>query len=151
MKNTVAALLGALLLVVSVTADADDEPSWADRISVKGDLRLRYEGIDEEGEEERTRARYRARFAVTGQVSDDVKVVMELASGADSPVSRNVTFDGGFDVDDIGFDLAYVEWTATDNLTVFGGKMKNPLYRAGGAPLHPLAVGVPFSPSSHPE
>ena len=135
MKNTVAALLGALLLVVSVTADADDEPSWADRISVKGDLRLRYEGIDEEGEEERTRARYRARFAVTGQVSDDVKVVMELASGADSPVSRNVTFDGGFDVDDIGFDLAYVEWTATDSLTVFGGKMKNPLYRAGGAQL----------------
>jgi len=135
MKNYAPALSGVSLLVLSLPAMAADEMSWTDRISVQGDLRLRYEGIDEDGEEERTRARYRARLAVTGQVSETVKVVMELASGADNPVSRNVTFDGGFDIDDIGFDLAYAEWTATDSLTVFGGKMKNPLYRAGGAPL----------------
>jgi hypothetical protein len=125
----------AFVILTSSEGLAEEEPTWSDRISVKGDLRLRYEGINEEGEEDRARGRYRARLAVTGEVADNVKVVMELASGADNPVSRNVTFDGGFDVDDIGFDLAYVEWTATDSLTVYGGKMKNPLYKAGGAPL----------------
>jgi hypothetical protein len=136
MKKYLVALLSApLCIALHTTVLADEEQSWADRISVKGDLRLRYEGISEEGEEDRERGRYRARLAVTGEVTDNVKIVMELASGADNPVSRNVTFDGGFDVDDIGFDLAYVEWSASEDLTVFGGKMKNPLYRAGGAPL----------------
>jgi hypothetical protein len=135
MKNSVMAVACAFVILTSSEGLAEEEPTWSDRISVKGDLRLRYEGIDEEGEEDRARGRYRARLAVTGEVADNVKVVMELASGADNPVSRNVTFDGGFDVDDIGFDLAYVEWTATDSLTVYGGKMKNPLYKAGGAPL----------------
>lgn len=136
MKKTVVAALCALpIIATSSIANAEDKPTWADRISVKGDLRLRLEGIDEEGEEERTRGRYRARLGISAKVTDNVKVVTQLASGADSPVSRNATFDGGFDVDDIGFDLAYVEWAASDNLTVFGGKMKNPLYKAGGAQL----------------
>lgn len=69
------------------------------------------------------------------QASDAVKVIMELASGADDPVSRNVTFDSGFSADDIGFDLAYADWQATDGLHVLAGKMKNPLYRAGGNSL----------------
>ena len=67
--------------------------------------------------------------------SQTSKSIVEFASGADNPTSRNVTFDGGFTTKDMGLDLAYVEWAATDNLTVYGGKMKNPLYRAGGAPL----------------
>jgi len=76
---------------------------------------------------------------------------MELASGADNPTSRNVTFDGGFTTKDIGLDLAYVEWAANNNLAVYGGKMKNPLYRAGGAPLiwdgdlNPEGIAAKFS------
>lgn len=128
------ACLGLVAAVVPATASAQTE-NWADRISFQGDFRLRYEGIDEQGETERTRARYRARLAATGKVSDTVKVVLEFATAADNPVSRNVTFDGGFSGENIGLDLAYVEWKATDALTVYGGKMKNPLYRAGGAPL----------------
>lgn len=136
MRTTIAALVCAsLILGISSFAIAEEGETWADRISIKGDFRLRWEGIDEEGEEDRSRGRYRARLGVSAAVTENVKVVTQLASGADSPVSRNVTFDGGFDLDDIGFDLAYVEWSASENLTVFGGKMKNPLYRAGGAPL----------------
>jgi hypothetical protein len=76
---------------------------------------------------------------------------MELASGADNPTSRNVTFDGGFTTKDIGLDLAYVEWAANENLSVLGGKMKNPLYRAGGASLiwdgdlNPEGIAAKFS------
>ena len=136
MRKPVTAMFCASLIALPLSsAVADEETTWVDRISFKGDLRLRYEGIDEEGDEERARGRYRLRFGATGQVQDNVKVVIQLASGADNPVSRNVTFDGGFDVDDIGFDLAYVDWAISENLKMFGGKMKNPLFKAGGAPM----------------
>jgi hypothetical protein len=136
MKKYLAALAALpLLALVSAGASAEDQPTWADRISFKGDLRLRYEGISEQDEEDRARGRYRARLGVTADIKDNVKVVMQIATAASNPVSRNVTFDGGFRSEEIGFDLAYAEWAATDSLTVFGGKMKNPLYRAGGAPL----------------
>ncbi len=38
-------------------------------------------------------------------MTSDINVVMQIASGADDPVSRNVTFDGGFTTKDVGFDL----------------------------------------------
>jgi len=141
----------SLIALVPIAAYAEEESDWADRLSFKGDLRLRYEGIDEEGEASRARGRYRARLAVAAEVHPNVKIVMEFASGADDPVSRNVTFDGGFTTKDVGLDLAYVEWAATENLTVYGGKMKNPLYRAGGAPLiwdgdlNPEGIAAKFS------
>ena len=130
---------------------AQDGGDWNDRISLKGDFRLRYEGISEQGEEDRARGRYRARLAMTAEATDKIDIVMQLASGADDPVSRNVTFDGGFNVDDIGFDLVYVDWAVADGWNVFGGKMKNPLFRAGGVPLvwdsdlNPEGVAVKYS------
>jgi hypothetical protein len=125
--------LATVILFASATGAADE--IWADRIALSGDLRLRYEVIDLESAEQRDRARYRARLAVAVKASETVNVIMELASGADDPVSRNVTFDGGFSADDIGFDLAYADWTPTESLHVLAGKMKNPLYRAGGNSL----------------
>ena len=119
---------------LSSAAIADDT-SWTDRLSLKGDVRFRYEGIDEDGSADRDRTRFRGRIGLSELVSDDLKVIFGLASGGDNPVSTNQSFDGGFSTKDIGIDLAYVEWTATDQITIFGGKMKNPLYRAGGAPL----------------
>jgi hypothetical protein len=116
---------------VAETEDTD----WTDRISFKGDFRLRYEDIDRELRERRNRYRYRARLGLSAAVTSDAKVVMQIASGADDPVSRNVTFDGGFTTKDIGFDLVYVDWTALDGSHVIGGKMKNPLFRAGGVSL----------------
>lgn len=136
MKQSVIVPLAALIAAfVPTWVHADGEETWIDRISVHGDIRLRQEGIDEDGEESRNRGRYRARLGLAAKVSPNVKVFMQIASGADDPVSRNVTFDGGFDVDDIGFDLAYVDWAFADGWNFYGGKMKNPLFRAGGAPL----------------
>lgn len=135
MKNPVIAAVAFLVLISLSVLARGQEDSWSDRIAIKGDLRLRYEGISEDGEEDRTRGRYRMRLGVTADASEDVKVVVEFASGADNPVSRNVTFDGGFSGDDIGLDLAYVEWSASDTVTVYGGKMKNPFFVAGGAPV----------------
>ncbi|NNC77206.1 MAG: hypothetical protein HKN77_04535 [Woeseiaceae bacterium] len=135
MQKTVNAAVMTAALIFGVGTLHAEEASWTDRITLKGDTRLRYERIDEDGEADRNRMRFRARFGLTGKVNDDVKVVIQLATGGDSPVSTNQTFDDGFSTKDIGLDLAYVEWAATDELNVFAGKMKNPLYRAGGAPL----------------
>jgi len=124
----------SILLIPLANAQTEDV-DWTDRISFKGDLRIRYEGIDRESQESRNRSRYRARLGLSAEVTADVNVIMQIASGADNPVSRNVTFDGGFTTKDIGFDLVYVDWAAADGLHVLAGKMKNPLFRAGSVPL----------------
>lgn len=112
-----------------------DNGNWADRITLKGDVRLRHERIDEDGEEERARMRFRARLGLSADISDDIDFTFQLATGGDNPVSTNQSFDGGFSTKDIGVDLAYLRWNVNEQFTLYGGKMKNPLYRAGGAPL----------------
>lgn len=125
----------ALLVLALTAAPAVAQEDWTDRINFKGDVRLRYEAIDEDGEEDRKRMRFRTRFGLGATVTDDVKFVFQLASGGDNPVSTNQTLDDGFSTKDIGIDLAYVDWKIRDGLNIYGGKMKNPLYRAGGVPL----------------
>lgn len=135
MKKLVLVLVAFVALAsYSNTASADDQ-SWTDRIAFNGDFRLRYEGIDEDFESRRDRARFRARFGLKAEVADNVTMVLRLATGGDNPVSTNVTLDNGFSTKDIGVDLAYVDWAITDNLDFHGGKIKNPMFRAGGVPL----------------
>lgn len=50
-------------------------------------------------------------------------------------MSTNQSFDDGFSTKDIGVDLAYVDWKVRDDLNVYAGKMKNPVFKAGGVPL----------------
>jgi hypothetical protein len=129
--------LGASALVSMPVFAEEASSSWVDRISLYGDLRLRYEDIDEEGDPDaaRERERGRARIGLKADVSPNVKLIMGLATGGDNPVSRNVTGDGGFTTKEIGIELMYVDWKATDQLSVYAGKMKNPLFKAGGVPL----------------
>jgi hypothetical protein len=125
-------------VIVSLPAFAEEaSSSWVDRLAFYGDLRLRYEDIDEQGDPDaaRDRERGRARIGLKADVSPNVKLIMGLATGGDNPVSRNVTGDGGFTTKEIGIELMYVDWQATDDLSVYAGKMKNPLFRAGGVPL----------------
>ena len=135
MKQIAAAGTGILVLGLLATPAIGADQSWAERIALKGDVRLRHERIDEDGEEERNRMRYRARLGLEAKLNDEVKVVVGLATGGDSPVSTNQTFDDGFSTKDIGLDLAYVDWKINDTLNFFGGKIKNPLFRAGGTGL----------------
>lgn len=127
-------LLVAALLPFSAPAQ-DEAPGWTDRIKFKGDVRLRHESIDEEGEAGRDRQRFRMRFGASAKVADDITFVLQLATGGDDPVSTNQTFDGGFSTKDIGIDRAYVDWKANDYLNVYAGKMKNPLFQTGKVPL----------------
>jgi hypothetical protein len=135
MKAMTVVCAGALALLFVATPVSAEEETWVDRIKLKADIRLRHESIDEDGEEDRARGRFRTRFGLSAKASDDVKFVLQLASGGGSPVSTNQTFDGGFSTKDIGVDLAYVDWRINDSLNLYGGKIKNPLFKAGGAPV----------------
>ena len=103
----------------------------APNVRLSGDLRYRHEAINEEGATERERQRIRARFGVTADVADNVRVGLTLATGNDDPVSANQSLDTGFSRKAIGVDRAFFSWAATEQLTFTGGKMANPFYRPG--------------------
>ena len=100
-------------------------------IRFAGDLRYRHESINEDAVAERHRHRIRARFGVTADIADNVRVGLQLASGTDDPVSANQTLDTGFNRKQIGIDRAFFSWAATDELTFTGGKFQNPFFRPG--------------------
>ena len=132
MKHVVLVLAAFVALVTySNTASADDQ-SWTDRIAVNGDFRLRYEGIDEDFESRRDRARFRARLGLKAEVADNVDFVLRLATGGDNPTSTNVTLDSGFSTKDIGVDLAYIDWAITDNLDFQPHPLQSPAKQIHG-------------------
>ena len=151
MKTNICMLVMATVAAGLMPGATHAQSSWTDSISVKGDVRLRYEGIDEEGEEERNRGRFRARLGLTADVNENVKAVLQFATGGDNPVSTNQSFDDGFSRKDIGLDLAYLDWTPNDNTHIYGGKMKNPFHRVGGhaliwdGDLNPEGVAANYS------
>ncbi len=116
--------------VVEVKTEEKAE-SWADRITLSGDFRYREEYIDERGKEARNRHRIRLRLAAKTQVNDRLDVNFRLATGVDDPSSGNQTLDGGFNTKDFGLDRAFFNYKLTDALTLTGGKMANPAYKAG--------------------
>ncbi|MGB5166641.1 MAG: putative porin [Woeseiaceae bacterium] len=131
-----AVALVCVFVLIAMPAKADESAEkWYDRVDFQGDLRLRHESIDEEGEEDRRRLRFRTRFGFGIDVAENVNFVLRLASGGGNPVSTNQSFDGGFSTKDIGIDLAYVDWAAADGLNLYAGKMKNPIFKAGKVPL----------------
>jgi len=127
-------VLFAILLGASPTLNASD---WWENIKLNGDFRYRHEIIDKEDKDIRHRQRIRARFNITGKVSDEAKIVMGLSSGTSDPLSTNQTLSGAFSSKELYLDLAYVEVSpeATPGLKFIGGKAKNPFYMPGKSEL----------------
>ncbi len=107
--------------------------SWTDNIKLKGDFRFRDETIDTEGEGTRHRQRIRLRLGSEAQVTGDLKVVLQLASGTEDPISANQTLGEAFSTKRIGIDLAYFDWqpAGVAGVNFVGGKMKSPFYKVG--------------------
>jgi hypothetical protein len=106
---------------------------WARRIRWKGDLRYRHEQFDVEGAvSDRVRHRLRARFGLDAKVSDSITVGLQIATneGRDSR-STNSTLDGASQQEEIGLDLAYVDWAPRTGMLVTLGKQKQPWFKAG--------------------
>ncbi|RKX17023.1 MAG: hypothetical protein DRP51_11545, partial [Candidatus Zixiibacteriota bacterium] len=83
---------------------------WWENVKVKGDFRYRHEMINKEDKDVRHRNRIRARLAVEAKVNDEMKTVIQLATGSEDPASTNQTLDNAFTTKNIGLDLAYFEY-----------------------------------------
>lgn len=135
MKSSLLAIAVFSPLLFSPTPVLAEQGGWTDRINFKGDFRLRYEGIDEEGESDINRMRIRARFGLSAKVNEDLKIVVRLATGGGNPSSTNQTIGDGTTFEEIGIDQAYVDWRVAEGLNFFGGKMKNPFFKTGSSQL----------------
>jgi hypothetical protein len=103
--------------------------SWAERISVKGDFRYRYEEIDVQGADSRDRNRIRARSELVAKLPDNVTAGLGVASGGDDPVSSNQTLGEGNSSKELRLDLAYAKWRPAEQIYLEAGKFKNPLFK----------------------
>lgn len=110
---------------------------WTENIRIKGDLRYRHETIDTEDADARHRHRFRVRAAVEGKASPEIKIVFQLASGSDDPVSTNQTMGDAFSSKNVVIDMAYFEYKPArfEGLSIQGGKFKNPFYKPGSSEL----------------
>lgn len=124
-KKVLSVLLGVVVAAGALQTIAQDG------VKLSGDFRYRHEVKDKEGKDTYNRQRVRARIGLEGQVNEDVKIKVRLASGSDDPVSSNQTMDGAFTSKSIWLDRAYAEWKAVDGLKLMAGKVKNPFHNVG--------------------
>ncbi|MCC7256833.1 MAG: putative porin [Gammaproteobacteria bacterium] len=126
--------------------------SWAEKVTLQGDLRGRYENIDDDSRsDERNRERIRARAGIVARPEPGLEVGFGLSTSQDAdPVSSNQTIGSGGSRKDIYLDLAYFNWAAAEGLNVIGGKFRNNLYKPGkhsliwDGDLNPEGLGLSY-------
>lgn len=124
--------------------DAKPRTSWMDIVTFKGDLRYRYDSINDDtrlnADQEtytRQRDRVRARLSAEAKVNESAKLGIGLSTGQSDPVAGNQTLGDSFSKKDFKLDLAYFDWQLikSDNSMVNfgGGKMRNPFMPFGNS------------------
>jgi len=122
-------------------------PSWLDRITLEGDVRVRYQ-VDKLQDsntpaavyslltgtsianttEDRERARIRARLGVYGKVNEWIGAGIRLTTGSGDPLSTNQTLGNSFNKYSLFVDRAYLRLDPVEWLTVTGGRVPNPWF-----------------------
>ena len=127
MRKYLLGILGFAMMTTAagVAARAGDITDW---LSAKGDLRTRFEYIDQDDKDSRERFRIRARLALKATVNEDIDMHVRLATGVDDPVSGNQTMGDGFSTKDFGLDRAYIDFhpVSIEGLNIYAGKMAKP-------------------------
>lgn len=124
-----------LLLIVVMAIAASGTVSaggWQDRISLDGDFRHRFEGIDDASKDtDRFRQRIRARLGLEAMVTDQWSVHFRLITGSSDPVSGNQTIGDGFSTKGFHLDRGYFKYSPSylPGFCVMGGKTGNPFIR----------------------
>ncbi len=113
----------------ATSARAADIPEWVHNFKISGDLRLRYNGMDENADGNKRR-RYRIRFrpGVTAKITDQWSVGFGLATGGSDLRSTNQNISE-FSTYDIRLDYAYALYSPCDHLAITAGKMKTPFWK----------------------
>jgi len=130
----------------SAPAPAILPKTWADYVTLKGDIRYRVETITDDSKPDknknntpytRQRDRIRARLGADVKVNDNIKAVLRLTTdeaatvgGGGDPISGNQTLGGGSSKKGVYLDAAYFDWNffgeGTSELHGLAGKMDNP-------------------------
>lgn len=121
--------LNKRLDAVEKETDGEKESSWTDKITIKGDIRARFEHVEKNGDTSKSRLRGRARVGVYADVNDQVYAGVRIATGSDdSPTSTNQSLDKFGSKRAIWLDLMYMGYTpdSINGLDVVLGKIKQP-------------------------
>ena len=144
----------------SPSADAKTKaPDWTDRVTLKGDLRYRYEFVSDETSNlagvqataDRYRDRIRARLGLDARVNDEVTLGFQIATGENQdPRSANQTLTGIFARKTFDLDLAFVDWKIASGTNLILGKMKQPFFKPAGSyyfdnDVNPEGLAVTYS------
>ena len=111
--------------------------TWVDSVAFKGDLRYRYESINDDSKLDskkdtynRERERIRARLSAEAKCNDNLKAGIGLSTGQSDPVSGNQTLGDGASKKEIKLDTAFFDYNFLgDNpneVHAIAGKMNNP-------------------------
>ena len=106
---------------------ATEKLSWAEKIKIKGDVRLRYQQDFDHNTtdpKDRGRGRVRARAGIIATPVDTVEAGIGMASGGSDLRSTNQSFQGTFDTKGWNLDYAYAQWKPEQikGLSLIGGK-----------------------------
>lgn len=111
---------------------------WASKVTLKGDLRYRYEMIADDttnaagvlSTADRYRDRIRARFNAEVKATDTILLGFGFATTENGdPRSSNQTLTGVFSRKSLDLDTAYFDWKFASWGHLVGGKMKQPFYK----------------------
>ena len=126
-KLLVIAFLSGAYMAFGAESMEDKLKFAGDRIQFKLDFRYRHEQIDKEGYDMRTRHRFRGRIGIFADLTEEIQLGFQLASGSSDPLSTNQSLDSSFASKDVKIDLAYFDYhpEKIKGLNLIGGKMKN--------------------------
>jgi hypothetical protein len=132
---------------------------WAGKVTLKGDMRYRYEMISDEtlngsgvqSTADRYRDRVRARLNAEVKATDTLTVGIGMATteGGD-PRSSNQSLTGVFSRKSLDLDTAYFDWKFASSANLIGGKMKQPFVKPGQSlfwdnDINPEGLAVSFT------
>ncbi|MBX8499827.1 putative porin [Pseudomonas cichorii] len=118
-------------------AEFEKKIAWATKTQFKGDVRVRQETINIDGQtnaQDKDRQRIRARLGAYTEINPQVSTGIRIATGGSSDArSTNQDLDGYFVKKDLWLDLGYIDYapTAVKDLHVIGGKMNQPWVSMG--------------------
>jgi len=148
---------------------ADNMPAWVQNLSLKGDIRVRYQTDQVVNAVNRDRARLRLRIGAVTRMQDGWSGGFGLATGArktavlptayaggsqvdivdGEPRSTNATFGDMLSKPALMVDYGYIQYEPNGIMTVKLGKFSNPIWQATDllwdGDLNPDGVSVPLT------
>jgi len=103
--------------------------TWVDKLTFKGDIRVRHENRQVDSDTKNSRMRFRARLGVYTDVANPFFGGIRVASGSsDEATSANQSFDNWAYQKNAWIDLAYLGYAPTGlkGFEVIAGKIKRP-------------------------